>query len=199
MPKVTRGDAAAALQEAPPAAVAMDADGAPGAALPAKPAFAPLGATEAGSVNGMQFRRIPVPQNRLTPLKTAWLQLYKPITDHLKLDMRMNLKTKKARAAGGADDPRRRDPSSCSPFFCAAAPPPRTPPRLLLPPNPPPPRPPETLYQAGGDQDDEGHGEPRLPAEGGGLCARVPAGCAFLPSRLRAATAPGPSVLLLFP
>jgi hypothetical protein len=39
--------------------------------------------------------QIPVPQNRMTPLKTAWLQLYAPITDNLKLDMRMNLKTKK--------------------------------------------------------------------------------------------------------
>jgi RNA-binding protein PNO1 len=31
----------------------------------------------------------------MTPLKTAWMQLYAPITEHLKLDMRMNLKTKK--------------------------------------------------------------------------------------------------------
>lgn len=31
----------------------------------------------------------------MTPLKTAWLQLYTPITENLKLDMRMNLKTKK--------------------------------------------------------------------------------------------------------
>lgn len=39
--------------------------------------------------------QIPVPQNRMTPLKTAWMQLYTPITDNLNLDMRMNLKTKK--------------------------------------------------------------------------------------------------------
>ena len=38
----------------------------------------------------------------MTPLKTAWMQLYTPITDHLKLDMRMNLKTKKVRARGAA-------------------------------------------------------------------------------------------------
>jgi hypothetical protein len=44
--------------------------------------------------------QIPVPQNRMTPLKTAWLQLYTPITDNLKLDMRMNLKTKKVQVIG---------------------------------------------------------------------------------------------------
>lgn len=36
-----------------------------------------------------------VPQHRMTPLKNAWMQLYTPITEQLKLDMRMNLKTKK--------------------------------------------------------------------------------------------------------
>lgn len=41
------------------------------------------------------FSQVPVPQHRMTPLKNAWLQLYEPITKNLKLDMRMNLKTKK--------------------------------------------------------------------------------------------------------
>jgi RNA-binding protein PNO1 len=36
-----------------------------------------------------------VPQHRLTPLKNAWLSLYKPVTEQLKLDMRMNLKTRR--------------------------------------------------------------------------------------------------------
>jgi hypothetical protein len=44
--------------------------------------------------------QIPVPQNRMTPLKTSWLQLYTPITDNLKLDMRMNLKTRKVSSHG---------------------------------------------------------------------------------------------------
>jgi hypothetical protein len=39
--------------------------------------------------------QIPVPQHRMTPLKNAWMQLYQPVTEHLKLDMRMNLKAKK--------------------------------------------------------------------------------------------------------
>jgi len=39
--------------------------------------------------------QVPVPQHRLTPLKQAWLDLYKPITGHLGLDMRMNLKSRR--------------------------------------------------------------------------------------------------------
>lgn len=73
-----------------------------------KPKFAPLTSYE---LNGkrIEFRRVPVPQNRLTPLKNNWLALYKPVTENLKLDMRMNLKTRKvgrgglaAPAGGGA-------------------------------------------------------------------------------------------------
>ena len=63
--------------------------------LPDKPTFAPLGGE--GALQKVQFRRIPVPQHRLTPLKASWMQLYEPITKNLKLDMRMNLKTKKVR------------------------------------------------------------------------------------------------------
>lgn len=62
--------------------------------LPAKPAFKPLSASEQ-SGGRVEFRRIPVPQHRLTPLKNAWMDLYRPITEHLKLDMRMNLRTKR--------------------------------------------------------------------------------------------------------
>ena len=40
--------------------------------------------------------QIPVPQHRMTPLKTTWMDLYKTVTEVLKLDMRMNLKTRKA-------------------------------------------------------------------------------------------------------
>ena len=41
--------------------------------------------------------QITVPQQRLTPLKTAWLSLYQPVTEQLHLDMRMNLKNRKVR------------------------------------------------------------------------------------------------------
>jgi RNA-binding protein PNO1 len=113
MPKVTRRSAREEqddpLQPAEPihlddgapmdaAPAAPDADGDGGAEAPgpsgAKPRFAPLSHYEAAG-RRIEFRRVPVPQHRLTPLKLAWLQLYAPVTEHLKLDMRMNLKTRK--------------------------------------------------------------------------------------------------------
>ncbi|GBF88847.1 RNA-binding protein-like [Raphidocelis subcapitata] len=97
MPKVTRKETAAAaaapLREVPAAPSGMEIE-AGEEQLPPKPGFSALSAQEQAG-NKVEFRRIPVPQHRMTPLKTAWMQLYTPITDHLKLDMRMNLKTKK--------------------------------------------------------------------------------------------------------
>ncbi|KAG1675268.1 hypothetical protein FOA52_016299 [Chlamydomonas sp. UWO 241] len=91
MPKVSRKEAAREaalpLQEVP---VGMDVEG---GGLPDKPAFGAVAA--GGDGEKLQFRRIPVPQHRMTPLKITWMQLYEPITKNLKLDMRMNLKTKK--------------------------------------------------------------------------------------------------------
>lgn len=87
MPKVTRKETSQPLQEA--SAMVVDDE-----QLPVKPNFSALSAQEQQK-GKVEFRRIPVPQNRMTPLKTAWLQLYTPITDNLKLDMRMNLKTRK--------------------------------------------------------------------------------------------------------
>lgn len=41
-----------------------------------------------------QSRRIPVPPNRLSPLKSHWMEIYEPIVKHLKLQIRMNLRTR---------------------------------------------------------------------------------------------------------
>ena len=43
---------------------------------------------------GRQTRRIPVPPHRMTPLKSRWMEIYEPIVKYLKLQIRMNLKTK---------------------------------------------------------------------------------------------------------
>lgn len=39
--------------------------------------------------------KVTVPRNRISPLKANWMQIYEPVTQILKLDMRMNLKTMK--------------------------------------------------------------------------------------------------------
>uniref|UniRef100_I1P6V1 K Homology domain-containing protein n=1 Tax=Oryza glaberrima TaxID=4538 RepID=I1P6V1_ORYGL len=39
-----------------------------------------------------QFRKVPVPQHRFAPLKKAWMDIYTPVYEHMKIDIRMNLK-----------------------------------------------------------------------------------------------------------
>ncbi|CAF1935022.1 unnamed protein product [Brassica oleracea var. botrytis] len=72
--------------------------------LPAKPIFKPLKAHEM-SDGKVQFRKIPVPPNRYTPLKKAWLDIYTPVYDQMKVDIRMNLKSRKVELKTRADTP----------------------------------------------------------------------------------------------
>ncbi|KAK5943454.1 pre-rRNA-processing protein pno1 [Knufia obscura] len=39
-------------------------------------------------------RKVPIPPHRLTPLKNAWPKIYPPLVEHLKLQVRMNIKSK---------------------------------------------------------------------------------------------------------
>lgn len=64
-----------------------------GAALPAAPKFATLSA-RALQRAGRQVRKVPVPPHRLTPLKSRWMELYEPLVKHLRLQVRMNLRTR---------------------------------------------------------------------------------------------------------
>ena len=41
-----------------------------------------------------EFRKIPVPPHRYTPLKEHWLEIFNPVVEHLKLQMRFNLTTR---------------------------------------------------------------------------------------------------------
>ncbi|KAF8927647.1 hypothetical protein EDD21DRAFT_384576 [Dissophora ornata] len=59
-----------------------------------KPKFAALKANEMGSKSTVQQRKIPIPPHRMTPLKNEWLKVYSPLVDHLKLQVRMNVKSK---------------------------------------------------------------------------------------------------------
>nr|CAB3264981.1 RNA-binding protein PNO1-like [Phallusia mammillata] len=58
-----------------------------------RPNFPPLSAEKSAS-GQKNLRRIPVPANRYTPLKENWMKLYTPIVEHLKLQVRFNLKTR---------------------------------------------------------------------------------------------------------
>lgn len=40
------------------------------------------------------MRKIAVPANRYTPLKESWMKIFTPVVEHLKLQIRFNLKTR---------------------------------------------------------------------------------------------------------
>ncbi|CRK28240.1 hypothetical protein BN1708_018339, partial [Verticillium longisporum] len=44
--------------------------------------------------NQVQTRKVPIPPHRFTPLKTNWINIYTPLVDHLKLQVRMNPRRK---------------------------------------------------------------------------------------------------------
>lgn len=58
-----------------------------------KPSFPEISAIQK-SGGQLERRKIPVPPHRLTPLKNHWMEIYKPIVEHLKLQIRMNQKSK---------------------------------------------------------------------------------------------------------
>lgn len=41
-----------------------------------------------------EMRRIGVPPHRMTPLKTEWLKIFNPIVEHMKLQIRMNVRSR---------------------------------------------------------------------------------------------------------
>lgn len=63
-----------------------------------------MGSTEGGPVfqpetaqtiaHRAESRKVPVPPHRMTPLKNAWPKIYPPLVEHLKLQVRMNIKSK---------------------------------------------------------------------------------------------------------
>lgn len=55
-----------------------------------EPSFPALSANE--MAGEQQYMRIPVPPNRYTPLKNHWMEIYNPIAEHMKLQIRFNPK-----------------------------------------------------------------------------------------------------------
>ncbi|CDR45327.1 CYFA0S17e01684g1_1 [Cyberlindnera fabianii] len=64
--------------------VVLDADG--------KPRFS--SAAKSGERVKIEARKVPVPPHRMTPLKNSWPKVYPPLVEQLKLQVRMNLKSK---------------------------------------------------------------------------------------------------------
>lgn len=44
--------------------------------------------------SGVEVRKVPVPSHRYTPLKENWMKIFSPVVEHLKLQIRFNLKTR---------------------------------------------------------------------------------------------------------
>jgi RNA-binding protein PNO1 len=56
-----------------------------------RPRFAPAIATPIAFRR--ELRKVPIPPHRMTPLKNSWPKIYPPLVEHLKLQVRMNVKT----------------------------------------------------------------------------------------------------------
>ncbi|EDP49209.1 pre-rRNA-processing protein pno1 [Aspergillus fumigatus] len=57
-----------------------------------RPVFTPI--ADAGTVLRVETRKVPVPPHRMTPLKANWPKIYPPLVEHLKLQVRMNIKNR---------------------------------------------------------------------------------------------------------
>lgn len=73
---------------------------------PSRPFFPPA---KKEKVELSEMRKIPIPNNRYTPLKDNWEKVYTPLVEHLKLEVRFNLKTKNVEIRTGKET---EDPNS---------------------------------------------------------------------------------------
>ena len=53
--------------------------------------FAQVSVKDLG-INKNEYRRVPVPRHRFTPLKQNWDSILKTLVEHMKLQVRMNVK-----------------------------------------------------------------------------------------------------------
>ncbi|KAK9748739.1 hypothetical protein RND81_02G077100 [Saponaria officinalis] len=104
--------------QTPAATNAMEVEGATAGPSSSTPRFAPLRAHEM-SDGQVQFRKISVPPHRYTPLKKAWLDIYTPIYEQMKIDVRMNLKARKVELKTRKDTPEVGNLQKCADFVHA--------------------------------------------------------------------------------
>ncbi|XP_020246706.1 RNA-binding protein pno1-like isoform X2 [Asparagus officinalis] len=105
---------AAASTEGAPTAAAMETEG----RLPPRPQFEALKAHE--MTDGKpQFRKVVVPSHRFSPLKKNWMEIYTPVYEHMKIDIRMNLKARKVELKTQKDTPDVSNLQKCADFVHA--------------------------------------------------------------------------------
>ncbi|RZC00101.1 RNA-binding protein PNO1, partial [Glycine soja] len=99
------------------AASSMDVETVPSEVklLPPKPKFEPLKPHEM-SDGQVQFRKVNVPPHRYTPLKKAWMDIYTPIYEQMKIDVRMNLKGRRIELKTRPDTPDISNLQKCADF-----------------------------------------------------------------------------------
>ncbi|CAD5177464.1 uncharacterized protein LOC135675884 [Musa acuminata AAA Group] len=67
----------------------------------------------------VQFRKVGVPTHRYAPLKRCWMEIYTPIYEQMKIDIRMNLKARKVELKTRADTPDVSNLQKCADFVHA--------------------------------------------------------------------------------
>merc|ERR1712142_876897 len=65
-----------------------------GAGAVKRPSFPPAADTPGPEGGSREFRKIPVPPHRYTPLKENWMKIFTPIVENLQLQVRFNLKSR---------------------------------------------------------------------------------------------------------
>lgn len=67
-----------------------------------RPNYAPLTFTE-GEQGNFEMRKVPIPPNRITPLKNGWKKLFATVVEHLRLQVRFNVRTRNVELRTCAD------------------------------------------------------------------------------------------------
>ncbi|CAA0805970.1 RNA-binding KH domain-containing protein [Striga hermonthica] len=75
--------------------------------------------TTASSELMSMLKLVPVPPHRYTPLKKAWLEIYTPIYEEMKIDIRMNLKARRVELKTRRDTPDVSNLQKCADFVHA--------------------------------------------------------------------------------
>merc|ERR1712012_553640 len=68
-----------------------------------KPNFPAIVPDSSGDNGKSEFRKVPIPPHRYTPLKENWMKIFTPVVEHLHLQIRFNLKTRHVEIKAGKE------------------------------------------------------------------------------------------------